>query len=90
MKEEDTDWLVYHRIPETGAISQDALREACCLDAPAFAASLDRLARSCLIERSGENVRMLNFGEALLRNQCKYEKNLPYTIENGVIKIRKN
>lgn len=82
--------MVYHRIPQTGLVTEDVLRETCSLDAATLAASLDRLERSCLIERSGESVRMLNFGEALLRNQCKYEKDLPYIIENGVIKARKN
>jgi hypothetical protein len=86
---EDTDWLVYHRIPENAPVTEEYLRAACGLDAESLAASLERLGRSCLIEHSGDSVRMLNFGEALLRNQCKYEKNLPYIIENGVIKARK-
>jgi hypothetical protein len=89
VKEEDTDWKVYHQIPENAAITEDALMTACGFDAGALAASLARLERSCLIERSGANIRMLNFGEALLKNQCKYEKDLPYIIENGVIKARK-
>ena len=90
MKEEEADWLVYHRIPVNAPIDEEDLPLACDLDQKTIAASLARLERSCLIERSGSNVRMLNFGEALLRNQCKYEKDLPYTIENGVIKARKN
>lgn len=89
MKEEDADWKVYHQIPENGMITEDALMTACALDAGILAESLVRLERSCLIERSGVNVRMLNFGEALLCNQCKYEKHLPYIIENGIIKARK-
>ena len=89
MKEEDVDWLVYHRIPEHAAITEEALSEVCGLDAETIAASLGRLERSCLIGRSGRNVRLLNFGEALLRNQCKYEKDLPFIIENGVIKEKK-
>jgi len=87
---EDTDWLVYHRIPENAPITEEALVAACGLDAESLADSLARLERSCLIARSDGNVRMLNFGEALLRNQCKYENDLPYIIENGVIKARKN
>jgi hypothetical protein len=51
--------------------------------------SLGRLECSCLVERNGNNVRMLNFGESLLRNQVKYEKDLPFTIENGVVKARR-
>jgi hypothetical protein len=86
---EETDWLVYHQIPEHAPVSEEDLRAACGLDATSLAASLDRLERSCLVERTGESVRMLNFGEALLRNQCKYEKDLPYVIENGVIRARK-
>ncbi|MFA4850635.1 MAG: MarR family transcriptional regulator [Methanoregula sp.] len=89
MKEEEADWLVYHRIPVNAAIAEEDLPEVCDLDSEIIAASLARLERSCLIERSGRNIRMLNFGEALLRNQCKYEKDLPYIIENGVIKEKK-
>ena len=89
MKDEDADWRVYHRIPVHAAIAEEDLPAACDLDPGTIADSLARLERSCLIERSGSNVRMLNFGEALLRNQCKYEKDLPYCIENGVIKEKK-
>jgi hypothetical protein len=90
VKEEDADWMVYHRIPENGPVPEDALVTACGLDRGIVTASLARLERSCLIERSGGNVRMLSFGEALLKNQCRYEPDLPYRIENGVIKARKN
>jgi predicted transcriptional regulator len=89
VKEEDTDWMVYHRIPENSAVSEEDLKSACGLDPMAIAASLDHLERSCLIERSNGAVRMLNFGESLLRNQFRYEKDLPFVIENGVIKEKK-
>ncbi|WP_321508022.1 MarR family transcriptional regulator [uncultured Methanoregula sp.] len=90
MKEEEADWQIYHLIPESSATTGKELCKKSGLDAAAVAASLERLERSCLIECSGDSVRMLNFGEALLRNQFKYEKNLPFTIENGIIKERKN
>jgi hypothetical protein len=90
VKPEDTDWLVYHRIPENRTITEEDLVSACGLDAGSVAASLARLETSCLVDRPNGNVRVLNFGEALLKNQCKYEKDLPYVIENGVIKARKN
>ena len=89
MKEEDADWRVYHRIPVNAAIAEEDLPEVCGLDIETITASLARLEQSCLIERSGSNVRMLNFGEALIRNQFKYEKDLPFIIENGVIKEKK-
>ena len=90
MNAEDLDWLIYHRLPENGALAETDLAADLGLDAVTVGASLERLQRSCLIERLDGKVRMLSFGEALIRNQCKYEEDLPYVIENGVIKARKN
>lgn len=90
MKDENADWQVYHLIPEGFAITVAELFRKSSLDPAMVAGSLERLERSCLIERAGDSVRVLNFGEALLRNQVKYEKDLPFTIENGVIKARKD
>jgi len=89
VKEEDVDWLVYHRIPEGASVSTETLAAGSDLGIPDVEASLARLARSCLIERSGSSVRLLSFGEALIKNQVKYEEDLPFTIENGVIKEKK-
>ena len=89
MKEEDVDWLVYHRIPEGTPVTADALAAGSGLAVPEVEASLARLERCCLIERTGSLVRLLSFGEALIRNQMKYEEDLPFTIENGVIREKK-
>jgi len=32
---------------------------------------------------------MLTLGEALIKNQVNYEEDLPFTIENGVIREKK-
>lgn len=85
---EDTDWLVYHRLPENGTVRESELAADIGLDSATLEASLARLERSCLVERLDGSVRMLNFGEAILRNQCRYEQDLPYVIENGVIRAR--
>jgi hypothetical protein len=89
VKEEDMDWLVYHQLPEGAAITLDTLATRCGLGVPEVEVSLSRLVRSCLVERVGSSVRLLSFGEALIRNQVKYEEDLPFTIENGVIKAKK-
>lgn len=89
MKREDTDWAIYHLIPPASPITVDDLAKKSGLDLPVVEDSLSRLESSCLVERKGMEVRMLNFGEALIRNQLKYDEELPYTIENGVIKARK-
>ena len=48
MKEEDMDWLVYHRIPEGETVSAEALAAKCGLGIPEVDASLARLEQSCL------------------------------------------
>ena len=89
MKEEDADWVIYHLIVTEPSISAEALASASGLDPCAVDASLKRLERYLLIERTEGKLRLLNVGEALLRCQIKYSQDLPYTIENGVIKERK-
>ena len=89
MKPEDADWLVYHQIPPSEPIAVGDLTERCGLEHSIMEDSLARLERYCLIERNGSEVRMLTFGEALIKNQFKYEEDLPFVIENGVIKERK-
>ena len=89
MKEEDADWLIYHLIVNEPAITIERLVVVSGLDPCTINASLERLERYLLIERNGGKHRALNFGESLIRCQVKYSEDLPYTIENGVIKERK-
>jgi len=89
VKEEDADWVIYHLIVKEPSISAEGLASASGLDACVVDASLRRLERYLLIERTEGKLRVLNFGEALIHCQVKYSQDLPYTIENGVIKERK-
>ena len=89
MKEEDTDWLVYHLIAKESPATVERLISESGLGTGAIEASLLRLERYLLVERNPGVVRVLSFGEALIRCQLKYEDDLPYCIENGVIKARK-
>jgi uncharacterized Zn finger protein len=89
VKEEDADWLIYHLIVKEPSVSAENLVTASGLDPRAVDASLKRLERYLLIEYKDGKVRALSFGEALIHCQVKYSKDLPYTIENGVIKQRK-
>ena len=83
------DWLVYHQLPDSAPVTMDTLTTRCGLGLPEVEASLTRLEHSCLVERTESSVRMLTFGEALIKNQVKYEEDLPFTIENGVIREKK-
>jgi hypothetical protein len=89
VKEEDADWLIYHLLVKEPSISSEGLVTASGLDPGAVDASLRRLERYLLIEQVEGTVRVLSFGEALIRCQIKYSQDLPYTMENGVIKQRK-
>jgi len=89
VKEEDVDWLIYHRIPEGASVTAETLAAGSGFGIPDVEASLARLERSCIVECSGTSVRLLSFGEALFRNQLKYDDDLPFTLENGVIRVKK-
>ena len=90
MKEEDADWLIYHLIGQKGEVTADVLSYESGLDAAVVASSLDRLDRYLLIDRTGGKIRALSVGEALVKCHAKNDGTLPYVIENGVIKARKN
>jgi len=81
--------MIYHLIPEGEGISEQEMARKSGLDITAVSASLDRLNRSFLIERDEKVIRLLSVGEALIKCQVKYDQNLPFVIENGVIKERK-
>jgi DNA-binding MarR family transcriptional regulator len=89
VKEEDADWLIYHLIVKEPSISAEDLVAASGLDPSVVEASLKRLEQYLLIGHTEGKVRALSIGEALISCQIKYAKDLPYTIENGVIKQRK-
>jgi len=89
VKEQDTDWLIYHLLPQDGTITHEEIQKKSGLDAAVVDASLARLERYLLIVRTGGAVRVLSVGEALVACQTKYDQTLPYTIENGVIRARK-
>ncbi|MFA5348656.1 MAG: MarR family transcriptional regulator [Methanoregula sp.] len=89
MKDEDADWLIYHLAVQRPSATADELVLTSGLDPSAVVESLERLERNLLIEQKEGRVRVLTIGEALLLCQIKHSHDLPYTIENGVIKMKK-
>ena len=89
MKDEDADWLIYHLAACSPSVTRDGLISESGLDPSAVEKSLERLERNLLIERKGGSVRVLSVGEMLFLCQIKHSQDLPYTIENGVIRQRK-
>jgi Mn-dependent DtxR family transcriptional regulator len=86
VKNEDIDWLIYHLLvpQETAAPADLAAKTG--LDLMSVTESLQRLEKYLLIELIDGRVRLLSFGDSLIRCQVRHEPDLPYTIENGVIR----
>jgi len=89
VKDEDIDWMIYHIIAREPAVMTANLITSCGLDAAAVESSLARLQKALLIERTEEKVRVLSFGESLIKTQVKYSDDLPFILENGMIKEKK-
>jgi|GEM_PF-199239 predicted transcriptional regulator len=88
VKDEDADWLIYHLVAEGPSTTVDELVLTSGLDTSEVDKSLGRLERNLLIEQREGRVRVLTIGESLLLCQINYSKDLPYTIENGVVRER--
>ena len=89
MKDEDIDWMIYHIIAREPGVTTENLVAASGLDATATESSLNRLQKAFLIERIKDTVRVLSFGESLIKTQVKYSDDFPIVFENGVIKEKK-
>ncbi|MCU0629573.1 MAG: MarR family transcriptional regulator [Methanoregulaceae archaeon] len=89
VKDEDLDWIVYHYLSDTGAQTEEAIVRETGLPAGDIHTSLTRLKVNLLIECRDGLYDVLSIPEMLFRCQCRYEKESPVIIENGVIKVKK-
>jgi len=90
VKDEDVDWMIYHLVAQKDQTTADELVTASGIAKPLVSASLDRLVRYLLIDRNGDAFHALSISEALIKCQIKNTCDSPVTIENGVIKMRKD
>lgn len=89
MREEDLDWLLYHRIAGQDGITVDDLAAGTGHDPSIVSSSVERLRRYHLIGKSGELLRALSIQDSLMSCKLKHAMDdLPFVIENGVIKAR--
>ncbi len=89
MREEDIDWLVFHLVDTGAAATRAELAEATGLTGEEIAASVGRLVRAMLVGETGDTIHLFSLQEMLIRNQCRYDESIPFTIENGVIRPKK-
>jgi hypothetical protein len=85
--DDDLDWEIYHALLEGKARTTGDL-SAAGYNPSLVEASLGRLERSHLIERTGEAVRPLSFQEAILLCRLKNDPDCPFFIENGIIRVK--
>jgi len=90
VKDEDVDWMIYHLVAQKDQTTADELVTASGIAKPLVSASLDRLVQYLLIDRDGDAFHALSISEALIKCQIKNTCDSPVTIENGVIKMRKD
>ena len=89
VKEEAADWIIYHLVAQKETITIRELADVSGMDSDTVSASLARLERYQLIERSGNSVRALTIGEAVLKCQIKNTMDPGCEIVDGVIRARK-
>lgn len=87
VRDEDLDWEIYHRLPTGGTLTVEDLVRAGYYPST-VEASLARLEEAGLIERRGETVRALSFQEAILLCKLRNDRESPFCIENGIIRVK--
>jgi hypothetical protein len=89
VNEADLDWLVYHLILKDPGCAETALALSAGCGQSELRSCLERLKRYLLIEGHESGYRALSPREVMVKCQCTYDQNLPYTIEGGVVRIKK-
>lgn len=89
MKEEDADWQIYHLIAQIKTATAEDLVKKSGLEISAVESSLCRLEQKFLVNRNDVSFRVMSVGESLMCSQVKYSDDLPFVIENGLIKEKK-
>ncbi len=89
MNEEDLDWRVYHLLLEDPCLSPDILAARAGCSTTDIEGSLRRLENLMLIVQESGGSRVLSVPEMLLQCQSRYDPRSPFTIEGGVIRVKK-
>lgn len=88
MRKEDLDWKLYHILAADPSRDEEELAAVAGTSPDDIRSSLERLIGANLVERADGHYRVLSIDEMLLRCQAKYDKNCPFVIDNGIIKLK--
>ncbi|MEN6517845.1 MAG: MarR family transcriptional regulator [Methanospirillum sp.] len=90
MRDEDIDWLCYMTLSRgPGSATVPDLAAATGLAEDAVASSAARLERALLARRDGDRILLLGVQDSLLLCQVRYGKEVPFVVEDGVIRMRR-
>jgi len=90
MKEEEVDWAVYHHIAGHASVTVVELAEWTGFLPEEVESSLGRLLQALLVARGEDGtVHALSLQESLLLCEARYATDCPFTIVDGVIKLRR-
>ncbi len=88
MKEEELDWQVYHLLVEDADREAGVLAGLLGCSPDDIQRSMKRLESAMLLECTPGGVRTLSVQEMMLRCQARYDRDCPFSIEGGVIRLR--
>ncbi len=88
MKDAEVDWDIYHRIVCNQANTVSGIEEVCGFSSDMVRASVDRLKHYLLIKEENGLLHPLGLEEMLLSCRIRHEQDLPFTIEDGVIRMK--
>ncbi|MFA5295117.1 MAG: hypothetical protein WC382_06340 [Methanoregulaceae archaeon] len=89
MKNEDRDWQVYHILADIPDQDEETLSGKAGCTRDVVEASLSRLEAAFLVGKGQAGWRVLSIPETILCSQARYDTSAPFSIENGVIRVRK-
>jgi hypothetical protein len=89
VREEETDWALYHIIQATQGITPEHLVTVSGLPDEIVAASLKRMEKGHLLRRTGEGIFLLSLQQMLFScRMANTMKNTSFLLEEGVIKVK--
>lgn len=89
VREEETDWALYHKIQTAQGITYEQLVADSGLSDEIVAASLQRMEQGHLIRQTPEGIRLLSLQEMLFScRMANTMKDAPFILENGVIRMK--
>ena len=89
MRDEDLDWKLYWALERCGSATVGELLALTGAEPERLEGSINRLEMNLLLEKKEDNIRLLSVNESILKCQMKYSFGSMLSIENGVIKIKK-